>query len=179
MSVVDQYRAPMHRLLFALALGLAVAGCGNGDINPDAAVNPATGCRPPQFCYTTTCGCTRPVNGNDVCKRDCVFQVNVDMPACVCATGDVCIEPSQECVGRAVAPCPGEGARCLPAGSSCASSGGDPPDVVGAMTSGDPDAGPGTEQRCPYVDDVCCPGMIPSTVDLGELDANLDQSIAD
>src|SRR5581483_6456588 len=176
MSVVDQYPASMRSLPLVLLLA---AGCGAVGINPDAAALANAGCRAPAACFSTTCSCVRPLPGQkDPCQRDCVFTMSTDMPTCECVMGDVCIEPAQECVGRAVAPCPGVGARCLPAGSSCASSAaGDPPDVVGA-NSGDPDAGPTTEQRCPYVDDVCCPGMT-EPIDLGVLDANLIQSIGD
>jgi hypothetical protein len=50
--------------------------------------------------------------------------------------------------------CGGIGARCMPKGGSCGSSGGDPPQLV--PTTG---VGPALEPHCQYVDDVCCPGV--------------------
>jgi hypothetical protein len=97
--------------------------------------------------------------------------------ACACAPWDTCLSPAQVCVGRGPS-CEGVGARCVPKGGSCDNDAGagDPPDVVGVD---DGDAGPATEHRCPYVDDVCCPGSAAAPPDLAPPDANLDQSVSD
>lgn len=186
MSVVDQYAAPMRRLVLALVLA---AGCGNAINNVDAAIGQAANCMAPSACYAVdgrgraTCSCRRaevsqPVSGASGCVLAAVIPLGADGGIFECPMGAACLEPAQACVGRAPAICPGAGAYCLPAGSSCAAAAfGDPPDLVGA-SGGAADAGPSTEPRCAFVDDVCCPGM-PPPIDLGGLDANLDQSVAD
>jgi hypothetical protein len=134
------------------------------------------------------CDCaTRPVNGMDPCRHDCVFfgghqdlgfaaDLGGVLP-CSCAPDDVCLSPAQVCVGRGVE-CEGMGARCVPAGASCDADGGagEPPDVVGVD---DGDAGPTTGHFCPYQNDVCCPGSAAPMPDLSPLDANLDLSVSD
>lgn len=149
-------------VVFALALGLYISGCTTGDIGNDLGLL-EPGCRTPSACFVTGTSCD--------CRYGSVFGTSPSCRACI-AVGDVsctcnadggntqaCIEPEEVCVGRAPSTCDGVGARCLHAslGQTCAMSGvGDPPDQVATGAGGT------LEQRCPYVDDVCCPGTIPA-----------------
>lgn len=204
MSVVDQYAAAMRRLLVALVLA---SGCAGGPDIGDFSFSSASACGQSPgapiipgsaACYSDptkvgACDCaTRPVNGVDPCRHDCVvFGAYADLAggevadlsffdlggvACACAPWDVCLSPAQVCIGRGVE-CEGDGARCLPKGGSCDNDAGagDPPDVVGIDNG---DAGPSTGHFCPYKDDVCCPGTFGPPPDLSVIDANVDQSVS-
>jgi hypothetical protein len=180
----------MNRVLAALALMVAL-GCTTVTTTNDLSVLPP-GCRAPSACWANSCSCMRATFVTECLTCDPTAQA-ASVQTCDCqgrtfdagigvaTVPSMCLEPSQVCVGRAPIACPGFGARCLPAGTACSGTpdGGVPPDVV-AITSGNPDAGPGTEQRCSFYDDVCCPGSLaPPEQDLGTIDANLDQSTTD
>lgn len=142
----------LHAL--AVVCLLAALGCtGNTNGNDLGILEP--GCRTPSACYKigADCPCDRADVNNATCKVcDPLTAVN---DTCYCSLGQACTEASLVCVGRAPTTCLGEGARCLPVGGSCATSGGgDPPQLVGTGPGGS------LEPRCQYVDDVCCPGVI-------------------
>ena len=162
-----------------LALALFAVGCTTTTTTTDLSVIPS-GCRQPSSCWNTSCGCLRAdVEGGGCMLCDPTRQTTL---TCDCTTfdgGAMCSEPAQVCIGRGPV-CLGTGARCLPATrpadagtipSTCADEGGDPPQMV--PIGGGDDAGPGSEPRCAFVDDVCCPGTIPDGGD------NIDQSIPD
>lgn len=139
---------------FWLLIGvIAIASCDTTTVLTDAAVA-IGGCRFPSTCMRTNCECTRA--GIATCTLcDPLLQAT---QACDCASFDgaaVCSTVAAMCIGRAPIACTGVGARCLPAGSTCSVSGGDPPQVVPAGS----DAAV-TEPRCPFTDDVCCPPEI-------------------
>lgn len=149
------------RLLVLVAL-VAAASCDDtttGDTDFGVVM---PGCYGPSSCWKVNCDCLRgDVPNCHLCDPsqlpnggpcDCNLFTNGDggFPA-------FCGEQSQVCVGHAQTTCPGAGARCLPAGSTCAMSGGDPPDIVSSVEA--PDASPGLEARCAFADDVCCPAV--------------------
>jgi hypothetical protein len=166
-----------------LVLALFVVGCTTTTTTTDLSVIP-TGCRQPSSCWSTSCGCLRA----DVQSGGCLLCDPTQQASLTCDctsfdAGAMCSEPAQVCVGRGPV-CPGVGARCLPGTkqitvdggsetvpSVCSDPNGEPPQMV--PIGGDADAGPGSEPRCAFVDDVCCPGALP---DGG---ANVDQSIPD
>jgi hypothetical protein len=114
------------------------------------------GCKSPSACYRLGADCPCGRNDIDTVCKACDPNAQV----CICDPGTSCLQAAAVCVGRSDTVCSGVGARCLPAGSSCASGmSGSPPQLVGSGTSLAP--------RCPFVDDVCCPGLI---VDLGVSD---------
>ena len=162
---------------FAL-FAVVAAGCTPTVTLQDLSVLPP-GCRNPSGCWSLSCACSHAKIG------DCLLCDPTKSPTQTCQCGDfdggvpnsVCEEPGQVCVGRAPVTCPGRGARCLHADEltamGCAGSGGVPPDVV-TMSEGD--AGAALEQRCSFIDDVCCAG----SDDGGEpFDAAVDQAVPD
>jgi hypothetical protein len=158
------------RLLLVFAV-IAIAGCDPSTTTADAAVA-VGGCRFPRKCIRTDCDCQRATLGQcTLC--DPMAQPN---GSCECygdlGSGGLCTSAEELCQGRGPAVCPGIGARCLPAGSSCASSGGSPPQLVSSPQS---DGGtPMSEPRCPFADDVCCPGSPP--VDMSAVVMDLSQT---
>lgn len=146
---------------FAVCLAAtAASGCGSTASTlpgSDAGVV-LPGCRAPSACYKVNCPCTRDAIGGELCLA-CDPRTAPGLTCdCVALESD-CLEAVQVCVGRAATACLGAGTRCLPAGSTCAQSGGTPPQVV-STTVGLADAGPSTEPRCPFSDDVCCPAPV-------------------
>jgi len=146
--------------LFALALGLYISGCTTGDIGNDLGLL-EPGCRMPSACYLTGVACDCRYGSVFGTAPSCLACIATGSSSCTCnpdgGNTQQCVEPQEVCVGRAPSTCDGVGARCLHAGlgQTCAMSGaGDPPDEVAT--------GPGgaLESRCPYFDDVCCPGTI-------------------
>ena len=143
----------LRAALLACAL---VAACGSSTVGTDLGlVEP--GCRAPDDCYKTgvDCACAR----GDVATA-CLVVCATPETGCICPSGTRCVEAATVCVGRAATTCPGVGARCLPGPmASCATSGGEPPQLVGT--------GPGgaLEPHCAFTDDVCCPGV--EAMDLG------------
>ena len=132
------------------------------------------GCRIPEACFKEFCDCTR-ANAQAGGACEVCNPLTHDNLQCSCVRdmlpppGDLagtdmafipimCIDPSQVCIGRAPAVCPGIGARCLPAGLSCNGSVDNeaPPQLVArAVVDG---GEPVLEPHCAYVDDVCCAG---------------------
>lgn len=145
----------------AAALVAAVGACGSQISVPDQGVV-VTGCQAPGACYLATCACIRASLGDcqttaRVCSTpgdpttcNCPSSITVDDAGTM--TTSQCLEPAQACVGRGPL-CP-QGGRCLAAGSSCASSGGDPPMLVTPVADG---GVPTPRSSCQFVDDVCCP----------------------
>jgi hypothetical protein len=145
----------------ALAL-VAAAACGSTTTTPDLAVVPS-GCRAPAFCFQVTpCDCRRAsVQPGGSCIN-CDPTTMAATQQCDCpadgGSGLACLEPAQVCVGQGKL-CAGFGARCvdpttIPAGkTACDAPGGEPPMPVEVA-----DGGVGTESRCAFVDDECCPG---------------------
>jgi hypothetical protein len=150
--------------LAALVVG-GVAGCPTTTTGTDAGAS-TSACTAPSACWLVgpQCDCVR---GNlDACK--------VCDPAtgatCECTrfndggapeAAAVCTQPSSVCIGRSPTVCPGRGARCLPAGSSCAAvpdGGTQNPLASTPQLVPKGDGGVELEPRCPFVDDVCCPG---------------------
>jgi hypothetical protein len=134
----------------ALACSSSTSGTDLGVVEP--------GCRAPSACYKlgADCACAR----GDVESSCRVCDPRTQ--DCICPAGSQCRDAATVCVGRAAAVCQGTGARCLPAGASCATAmSGSPPQLVGTGAMG------GLEPRCAFVDDVCCPGL---TEDLGGVD---------
>jgi hypothetical protein len=152
-------RSAVAVLGFAVLAAMA-AGCGSTATTvpgSDAGVI-LPGCRAPSACYKVNCPCTRDAIDGELC-RACDPRTSPGLTCdCVALESD-CLETVQVCVGRGDR-CMGTGARCLPVGSSCMMSGGVPPQVV-STTVGPADAGPSTETRCPYTDDICCTGPEP------------------
>ncbi len=164
----------MIRLLFPVAAALALlSGCGVSVIDEDMSTSSPYGCRAPSACYAPNCNCLRASvttmwpNGCLVCDpadpanpmQNCVCNDVDDGGTPIGPTNQQCVEQVELCIGAAATACPGVGARCLPAGSTCDQTGGDPPAIVQLAT--EPDGGAGTEQRCNFTDDVCCPGTAP------------------
>lgn len=167
--------------LFGALLAVAVAGCTPTVTVQDLSVLPP-GCRNPSGCWSLSCACSHAKIGDCLLCDPTNLSQNPTQ-TCLCGSFDggvpnsVCEEPGQVCVGRAPVTCPGRGARCLHADEltamGCAASGGVPPDVV---TMSETDAGPTLEQRCSFIDDVCCAG----SDDGGEpFDAGIDQAVPD
>lgn len=162
-------------LPIVLAAAFTAAGCGASTTTPDLAVLPP-GCRQPSACFTSGCDCHRaslthgfdPDAGVGCLVCDPTQQGTLQ---CDCRPDPTlavaCYEPGQLCVARGPV-CAGAGARCIdpstvPSGANPCALPGDPPQQA---ARGDVDGGPGTERRCAYVDDLCCPG--PATgADLG------------
>ncbi len=167
----------------AVGLGVTMSACVNASSTPivsDAATVFA-GCYAPEACWKNACACLHRATIVQDCQT--CDPLTTTTPPCDCygrrsdggmpptvdgfiytADGgpNACLEQSNVCVGQG-STCPGTGARCLPAGGSCASTSMlfDPPQVV-STTVGVGDGGvPTLVARCPYVDDVCCPGTIP------------------
>jgi hypothetical protein len=131
-------------LLFSL-----IAACSNSDAGTDfGVVEP--GCRAPSACYLTGADCSCRRGELETACKVC----DPNLQDCICQTGQVCTQGPNVCVGRAITVCGGVGARCLPAGSTCASSGGIPPTLIGQTDGGT------LEAHCAFVDDVCCPGDV-------------------
>jgi len=137
------------------------SGCASTDVGSDLGVV-ESGCRAPSACYRVgvDCACAR---ADLVSCRTC--DPRVEPLGCTC-TSDVsypdlagggfatsCVSEANVCVGRQAATCDGVGARCLPTGGSCASSGGAPPNLIGNGLGA-------LEPHCAYTDDVCCPGVL-------------------
>jgi hypothetical protein len=149
--------ARMIRAAFAvLAVTLAIApgGCSSTNIDSDLGVV-EPGCRAASACFKLGADC--PCARGDVSSATCRV-CDPTTSTCFCGVGTACIEPDQVCTGRATSLCPGTGARCLPVGHSCASGGGDPPQLVGTGPNGT------LQPRCQYTDDVCCPGTLDMSV---------------
>jgi hypothetical protein len=150
------------------------SGCTNTALTNDGG-QIASGCRYPSACYSLSCACTQASLAGE-CKVCDPATAPASAP-CDCKAFDAgyaCLEPSQVCVGRAPTVCAGTGARCLPAGATCDTSGGVPPQRVSVVRA----TGPTVEAHCALVDDVCCMGPAPE--DLGmPIDANLDQAKRD
>ncbi len=129
-------------------------GCAIDDLFTDLGTVEAL-CRAPASCYTIgteSCACARassngPIDPAALCR---VPTVNGQY----CDSTSHCKLPGTQCVGRKPQTCDGVGARCLTVGGSCGNTGGNPPDRVGSGVNGT------LENRCSYVDDVCCPGSI-------------------
>jgi hypothetical protein len=155
-------------LIGALLAVLGVTACDVTTVLNDAAVA-IGGCRFPSMCLRTNSDCTRA----GIAAAVLCDPVDEATQACDCSIYDgaaMCATAATLCVGRAPVTCPGAGARCLPAGSACNMSGGDPPQVV----SGSGDAGT-TEARCQYADDVCCPPA-PSPLDMSASVTDMSQT---
>lgn len=149
--------------LAAILVG-GIAGCPTTTTGTDAGFS-TSACTAPSACWAIgpQCDCVR---GNlDACKVCDPATSSTSSCECDVDMGAVCTQPSNVCIGRSPTVCPGRGARCLPVGSSCAvvPDGGtqDPlastPQLV-PKAGTDGGATPELEPRCPYVDDVCCPG---------------------
>jgi hypothetical protein len=134
----------------ALAALVQATGCTPTDAGSDLGVV-ESGCRAPSACWRKDCACTRESVLSDAPScRAC----NPLTESCVCdAVATTCAQPVNVCVGRAVEVCDGVGARCLPKGGSCASTGGEPPQLVASLSGK-------LEPRCAFLDDVCCPGVV-------------------
>jgi hypothetical protein len=118
------------------------------------------GCRAPNACWRIHCNCLYAM------LDDCIVCDPRTAPdgVCVCdqdAGGEVqCLERAQVCVGHAATTCDG---KCVHPGFDMAlqsfadicSADGDPPNVV-PISGTDGDAGPATERRCAFADDICC-----------------------
>jgi hypothetical protein len=175
-------------LAFAAAVALLVASgaCGNIISLPDQGVF-VLGCKDPSACYLANCSCKRadaqpggscitagvtvaanPVQctATDVMQGvPCVCPATINLPVpnsdMTVPVSTQCQESAMVCIGRGVF-C-AVGSHCVAAGKTCSDTG-DPPQLVSVgMDVGDagiPDAGPGLEPHCQYVDDVCCPGAV-------------------
>ena len=129
------------------------------------------GCRIPEACFKPTCTCLRATVQSTCMVCDPLTQSTLQC-SCSADAGVMCMDPSQVCIGRAPAVCPGAGARCIPAGLSCSGSVDNeaPPQLVAAVLL---DGGePVLEPHCAYADDVCCPGTVEDMAvpDLAESD---------
>jgi hypothetical protein len=145
-----------------------VAGCPATTTGTDGGVS-SSQCQAPSACWVIgpQCDCVRA--NLAACKVCDPTTTTCECSAIVLDGGTVeCTQPADVCIGRSPTVCPGRGARCLPAGSSCETvpDGGtqnplaSPPQLVAKPgTGGDGGAPPELEPRCPFVDDVCCPGQ--------------------
>lgn len=140
---------------------LVVLGCGPGTAATQDLSATAPGCRAPSKCYKVSCPCTRALLDTEACVA-CNPLDEADR-SCDCPEGSRCLDPSEVCIGRAATACTLPSARCLPAGSDCATmSGGVPPMMVAVTTSVGDASVPATEPRCPFSGDVCCAGEAPA-----------------
>ncbi|MEO6952190.1 MAG: hypothetical protein ABI321_10275 [Polyangia bacterium] len=175
-------------LVVGMCMITYVTGCNSADLGSDfGLVEP--GCRTPSGCFTGGVDC--PCHRSDVfgspgilpsCESSCNTSTGI---SCVCNINNkdagvitTCQEAANVCVGRAASTCDGVGARCLAVGGSCSGSDtGAPPNKVGTGLNGT------LEARCPYVDDVCCPGTMPAAdagaVTDGGDDADVDGGTTD
>jgi hypothetical protein len=155
----------MARLLsiaLAAAFGLSL-GCSASTLGTDLGIV-QPGCRIPSACYVVDCPCNRgDVYGPDGGQGGPCKACNPDVQFCICPLDQMCIEPPTVCVGKSQQLCGGVGARCLPAGASCATGGtGTAPQLIANSANGAL-----LEPHCQYVDDVCCAGV---SSDLGVTD---------
>lgn len=163
----------LKTVLAAVIVGVLVVlatldntGCAIDDLFTDLGTVEAL-CRAPSACYTVgteSCPCAR--GGSNGAVDPAVLCRVAMVNGQYCDATSHCKLPGTQCVGRAPQTCDGVGARCVPFGSTCAGTSGNPPDRVGTGVNGT------LENRCSYVDDVCCPGTIDRDAGTIENDAS-------